>query len=117
VNAVALDADFEWQFKHAFEDKSEEHNLAIETMPKLTEPNQLPESGAYFYAELPDGTSMLTRQMRHFPIHFGREVMCAESLLNCDAKVDWKECQLDKDDEVDVVARFRESYKEFDFTL
>jgi hypothetical protein len=72
MNAVAVDAEMEWQFKHAFEDKSEEYNLSMETMPKLTEATQLPESGAYFYAELPDGTTMLTRQMKHFPIHFGR---------------------------------------------
>jgi Protein similar to CwfJ C-terminus 2 len=117
MNAVAVDSSNSWQFKHVFDDKSEEHNLAIETMPTLTEANQLPDSGAYFYAELPDGTTMLTRQMRHFPIHFGREVLCAENLLNCEDKVDWKECQLEKEDEVDMVARFRESYKEFDFTL
>lgn len=28
----------------------------------------------YFAVELPDGTELYTRQMRGFPLHFGREV-------------------------------------------
>lgn len=30
--------------------------------------------GPYFVAELPDDSTLITRQMKHFPLHFARYV-------------------------------------------
>lgn len=117
INAVGVDSKIDWQLKHVFEDKGEEYNLNFETIPKLTEASQLPEHGAYFAAELPDNSTLISRQMKYFPLHFGREVLCAPNLLNCEEKADWRECTITKDEEISLVKEFREKFKKFDFTL
>lgn len=117
INAIACETQQEWQIKNTFEDKAEEYNITLEQLPKLTEATQLPDKGAYFVAELPDNTTLLTRQMHHFPLHFGREVFCADTLHNCEEKVNWKECLLSKEEECVVVKKIRDNFKPFDFTL
>lgn len=118
VNAVAMTNDLEWQLKSTVEDKAEEYNLQFETVPKLTAPTLLPPQGPYFALELPeDKPTYITRQMKQFPLHFGRDIFCAEGLLNCEEKVDWKQCLLEKDQEEETVKKFREEFKPFDFTL
>lgn len=115
LNSCVLDKSIEWKIKHAFEDKAEEYNLTLETIPKLTEPTQLPDRGAYFVAELPDETTLLCRQMKQFPINFGREaVLLAED--KGDDRVNWRDCVLSKDTETEYVTNFRREFTPFDFT-
>ncbi|KAH8316447.1 hypothetical protein KR067_008266, partial [Drosophila pandora] len=116
INALAFEEGYAWKIKHSFEDKAEEFNLEFETLPALDSPKMLPEMGPYFLAELPDDTTLITRQMKHFPIHFARDVFCSENLLNCDEKVNWKECLLERDEEVSYVEEFRKAFAPFDFT-
>ena len=116
INVVAIEESLEWQIKNALDDKSEEYNLEMETLPKLTEATQLPERGAYFVAELPNNTTMITRKMKFFPLHFGREVFCAENVLNCEQKIDWKTCQLSVEEETRIVKEFRSDFAPFNFT-
>lgn len=115
VNVVALDQRIEWQVKHAFQDAAERYDLQLETLPPLREPTDLPPHGPYFVAELAKGEVLLTRQMKMFPLHFGREVFCAEGVLACERKVDWKECALQRDEELELVARLRGQFKPFNF--
>lgn len=117
VNAVAVDESLEWQIKNTIEDKAEEYNIQFETIPKLTNATQLPSQGPYFSVELPDSSTYITRQMKQFPLHFGRDIFCAGNLLNCEEKVDWRQCSLEKAAEEDLVKQFRSSFKPFDFTL
>lgn len=117
VNAIAVDESREWQVKNTAEEKAEEYNIQLETVPKVMTPTQLPPQGPYFALELPDYTTFVTRQMKQFPLHFGRDIFCAENLLNCEDKVDWRQCSLDKDQEADTVKQFRNDFKPFDFTL
>lgn len=72
INVFAVDEGFAWKIPHAFEDKSEEFNLEFETLPELTSSTMLPHQGPYFVAELPNDTTLITRQMKHFPIHYAR---------------------------------------------
>ncbi|XP_055677483.1 CWF19-like protein 1 homolog [Lutzomyia longipalpis] len=116
VNAVPLDASIAWQLNEAFETSAEMYKLDFEKLPPLTSASQLP-SGPYFVAELPEEVTLLTRQMKNFPLHFGREVMCNENLLNCDEKIDWKECQLDVEQEKELVQQFKDDFRDFDFTV
>lgn len=72
INVFSIDEGYAWKVPHAFEDKAEEFNLEFETIPEITSGNGLPHQGPYFVAELPDKTTLITRQMNHFPIHFAR---------------------------------------------
>ncbi|XP_039448083.1 CWF19-like protein 1 homolog [Culex pipiens pallens] len=117
INAIGVDNNVAWKIKHVLEDKSEEHGIKLETMPKPASPSELPQKTPYFVAELPDETIMFTKQMKNFPLHFGREIICADNLLNCEEKIDWRQCNLDRDEEDTMAKRFRESYKPYDFTL
>ncbi|KFB43242.1 AGAP007102-PA-like protein [Anopheles sinensis] len=117
INAIGIDDNVAWKIQHVLEDKSEEYSIQMEKVPKLAAPSDLPERGPYFVAELPDGTVMLTRQMKGFPLHFGREIICADNLLNCEEKADWRQCNLPKEEEEQLVKNFRESFKPYDFTV
>jgi Protein similar to CwfJ C-terminus 1/Protein similar to CwfJ C-terminus 2 len=116
VNAIAIPKDVEWQLGETLKDKAEEFNLKFETIPKLMAPKDLPENGPYFVIEFPDET-LITRDMKGFPINFGRDVVCAEGLLNAEDKIDWKSCLLPKGLEIDLVRMFKDEYKPFNFTL
>lgn len=117
INVVAVAEDAEWRIKHSFDDCAEAYNLNLETLPRLSDPTQLPGKGPYFVAELPDNTTLLTRQMKQFPLHFGREVFCSDTLLKCEQKIDWRECTISKEEEIALVKRFRDKFQPFDFTL
>ncbi|XP_013105082.2 CWF19-like protein 1 homolog [Stomoxys calcitrans] len=116
INVFGIDEGYAWKIQHAFEDKAEEFNLEFETLPPLDSSQMLPQQGPYFVAELPNETTLITRQMKHFPIHYARDVFCSENLLNCDEKVDWRACKLDVESETSLVKNFRENFAKFDFT-
>ncbi|XP_058464437.1 CWF19-like protein 1 homolog [Malaya genurostris] len=117
INAIGIDNNVAWKIKHVLEDKSEEHNLTLETAELPSSPADLPQKTPYFVAELPDGTMMFTKQMKQFPLHFGREIICADNLLNCEEKIDWRQCNLEKEAEDAMAQSFRESFKPYDFTI
>ncbi|VDK44991.1 unnamed protein product [Anisakis simplex] len=74
------------------------------------------EGCPYFYVELPDGSRLFSLSMRNFPLQFGREVLCGSALLNCEEKVDWRGCEMKRDEQAELVKRLQNSFKEFDFT-
>nr|XP_019536953.2 CWF19-like protein 1 homolog [Aedes albopictus] len=117
INAIGVDNNVAWKIQHVLEDKSEEHNITLETVPKPQSPADLPQKCPYFVAELPDGNVMFTKQMRNFPLHFGREIICADNLLNCEEKIDWRQCNLEKEEEEAITKKFRESFQPYDFTV
>lgn len=46
-----------------------------------------------------------------------REVLAHPQILNATDRVEWRNIELSKEDETDSVERFRERFKEFDFTV
>uniref|UniRef100_A0A915B5N8 Cwf19-like protein C-terminal domain-containing protein n=1 Tax=Parascaris univalens TaxID=6257 RepID=A0A915B5N8_PARUN len=74
------------------------------------------EGSPYFYVELPDGTRMAALNVRNFPLQFAREVLATRALLNCEEKVDWRNCELAKDEQIMLVKKLQHSFKPFDFT-
>lgn len=113
INVVGVDKTVEWKIRDAFNDKNEEYNLELMELPPINNPADLPSQGPYFVAELPNNDVLLTKNMKNFPIHFGREVFCYKELLNCEEKINWKECLLEKDMEVQRVKQIREEFKPF----
>ncbi|KAI9582809.1 hypothetical protein GQX74_012026 [Glossina fuscipes] len=116
INCFGIDAGYSWKISHAFEDKAEEFELKFENLKDLNSPQMLPSQGPYFVAELSDDTILITRQMKHFPLHFARDVFCSPNLLNCEEKTDWRDCKLEKAREVELVQNFREKFSKYDFT-
>uniref|UniRef100_A0A1B0B669 Cwf19-like C-terminal domain-containing protein n=1 Tax=Glossina palpalis gambiensis TaxID=67801 RepID=A0A1B0B669_9MUSC len=115
INCFGIDAGYSWKISHAFEDKAEEFELKFENLKDLNSPQMLPSQGPYFVAELSDDTILITRQMKHFPLHFARDVFCSPNLLNCEEKTDWRDCKLEKAREVELVQNFREKFSKYDF--
>ncbi|CAP29303.1 Protein CBG09248 [Caenorhabditis briggsae] len=74
------------------------------------------EGCPYFVAELPDGSKLFTRNMKGFPLQFGREVLASTPILDCEDKVDWKSCVLAKEKETELVNKLKADFKPFDFT-
>lgn len=72
INVFSIDKGYAWKIQHAFEDKAEEFNLEFETLSGATSRGMLPSQGPYFVAELPNDVTLITRQMKRFPIHFAR---------------------------------------------
>lgn len=76
----------------------------------------------YVYFEIPGDKTAGHRQIERYvfaqqkggpriPIDIGRKVAC--QLLNCEDKVDWRQCQDDHDTEKRLAIAFREQFKPF----
>jgi diadenosine tetraphosphate (Ap4A) HIT family hydrolase len=77
----------------------------------------------YAYFEVPGDNTAKGRQIERYvyagttkespriPLNFGRMVAC--QLLNCEDKVDWRQCQEDQDTEKQKAVAFREVFKPF----
>ena len=50
-------------------------------------------------------------------MQFGRELLTDPDLLNCQAKVDWRNCELTEDGAKQLVGRLRRDFEPFDFTV
>ncbi len=117
INAVGIEKEKINLIKESFDEKAEEYGLKFEEIARLNDVKELPEGVPYFVAELPDNTTLITKQMARFPLNYGREVLCSEYLLNCEDKIDWKLCLLPKNLETKMVSDFKDSFKDFDFTV
>jgi len=72
---------------------------------------------AYFAVQLPDNSTLVHRVNpdQKFPLQFGRYVVC--NMLGTPEKINWKNCQVDKDEETNMANRFKKSFTSFDHTL
>lgn len=52
--------------------------------------------------------------MKDFPLQFGREVLAGPSLLDCEDKIDWKNCLLGEEKEAEVAKQLKIKFKQFD---
>jgi hypothetical protein len=114
VNAVGIPKPIEWQLGETLKDKAMEFNLEFDLIAKVSSQSDLP-TGPYFVIEWNNDQSQLTRSMKGFPINFGRDLVCAETLLNAEDKVDWRNCVLPRNLEDKYVETFKAGYKPFDF--
>jgi len=77
----------------------------------------------YVYFEIPGDNTAKGRAVDRYvyagttkggpriPLNFGRQVAC--ELLNCENKVDWRQCQEDMDSEKLLTRTFREQFKKY----
>lgn len=91
------------------------NNFKIDELPHHTDLQQIAKPGVlYFYVELPDGQSLYYRIKKDFPLHFGREVLACDRILDVNHRSDWRDCQLDKDEESELAKRIRTQFKPYD---
>ncbi|XP_075981024.1 CWF19-like protein 1 [Anticarsia gemmatalis] len=101
-----------------FQDEAGINSIQLEVLPPYTDITQVALPGApYFHAELPSGDQVYARPKPHFPIHFGRDVLSSQPILNCEDKSDWRQCQLSREEEEKYVKNFREDFRPFNFTV
>ncbi|XP_029051713.1 CWF19-like protein 1 [Osmia bicornis bicornis] len=101
--------------KETFQEMAECNNFEITELPPHADLQQIAKPGVlYFYAELPDGTKLYHRIKKDFPLQFGREVLACDRILDINDKVDWKDCQLDKEEEIELASRIRRNFQPFD---
>ncbi|EJW76275.1 hypothetical protein WUBG_12817 [Wuchereria bancrofti] len=74
------------------------------------------EGCPYFLVELPDGSRLYSLKMVDFPLQFGREVLAEPALLDCEEKIDWRQCELEKSEQAKLIDNLKQIFKPFDFT-
>ncbi|XP_043262500.1 CWF19-like protein 1 [Colletes gigas] len=101
--------------KEMFEEMAECNNFKITELPMHTDLQQIAKPGIlYFYVELPAGIKLYYRIKKDFPLQFGREVLASDRILDINDRVDWKDCQMDKEEEIELANRIRKEFQPFD---
>ena len=94
---------------------SECNNFNITELPSHADLQQIAKPGVlYFYAELPSREKLYYRIKKDFPLQFGREVLASDRILDLDDRTDWKDCQLDQEEETELAKRIRRDFQPFD---
>lgn len=76
INVFGIDKSLSENLKETFVSYGNKYNLELQTLDtSLTSSEPLPTRGPYFVAELPNDTTLLTRQMKRFPINFARYII------------------------------------------
>jgi len=104
--------------RQIFLDNASSLNIDLNEIPSHVPLAQLVQQGQpYFYAETPNKDQLFARISKNFPLQFGREVMSNGQLLDMEDRVDWKTCQVSKEEETEMTKEFRKMFSPFDFTM
>lgn len=104
--------------KQIFMDTASHLEIDLNEIPSHVPLSQLAQQGQpYFYAETPNKDKLFARIQKNFPLQFGREVVGNTQLLDMEDRVDWKTCQVSKDEETEMTKEFRKMFTPYDFTM
>merc|ERR1711963_587633 len=118
VQAVPIPLDSVTDVKDTFMECAEAEKIELAEIPKFSDIRQIvPDGAPYFYVELPTKEKCLHRIGKSFPLQFGREALCEPAILNCPERVDWRACQLPKEEEAANAKAFKAKFKAFDFNF
>ncbi|CAB3387551.1 Hypothetical predicted protein [Cloeon dipterum] len=118
IQVVPIPSSAASEAKLAFKECAEEKGLQLSELPDHADLSQVAPAGTpYFHVELPNGEELYMTAKKNFPLQFGREAVVGPSLLDMPEKVDWKDCQVSKDEETANAVNFREEFQPYDFTL
>ncbi|CAD5231905.1 unnamed protein product [Bursaphelenchus xylophilus] len=116
VQFVPLPKDVAKHLRSSFVEEGSKRGIEFVFMKEDEQISDFVNEGSpYFYVELPDSTRLFTKSMNGFPIQFPREVLCGPKLLNAPEKVDWRECVLSNENEIDATQRVKKLFKPFEF--
>ncbi|XP_046435510.1 CWF19-like protein 1 [Neodiprion fabricii] len=115
LQAVPVHKNQEPALKETFEEFSQSSNFQLDELPPRTQLEQIAPAGTpYFYVELPSGEMLYHRIRKSFPIQFGREALASDRILDMSDRADWKDCQLDKEEETQLAKKIRQQFQEYD---
>ena len=118
LQAVPIPKDVSENIKTAFEECAEEQQLEMVEMPEHANLCQMAPAGTpYFYVEAGSKLKLFHKVQKGFPLQFGREVLASKYLLNMEERVDWKDCKVEKKEEIRMANDFRKIFEPYDFTL
>uniref|UniRef100_A0A1B6J3M2 Cwf19-like C-terminal domain-containing protein n=1 Tax=Homalodisca liturata TaxID=320908 RepID=A0A1B6J3M2_9HEMI len=118
IQVIPVSKSVSPKLKMVFEDHAEAEGFSVDELPPHARLDQIVQPNTpYFYVELPSGERLYHRVRKHFPLHFGREVLASSQVLDMEERADWKNCSLSKDEEARMALKFRATFKPFDFTL
>lgn len=91
------------------------NNFKMSELAPHTDLQQIAKPGVlYFYVELPGREKLYYRIKKDFPLQFGREVLASDKILDLDDRADWKDCQMDEEEEIELAKRIRREFQPFD---
>ncbi|GFU28835.1 CWF19-like protein 1 [Nephila pilipes] len=80
----------------------------------------VPTKKSYFYVEIVNNKKCIGKLLHvidgNFPLQFGRMMLASRDILNVPNRIDWKECEMSPDEELQVAESFRRHFKKYDFT-
>lgn len=115
LQAVPVHKNQAPDLKETFEEMAECNNFKLTELPPHTDLQQIAKPGVlYFYVELPSGEKLYYRIKKDFPLQFGREVLASDRILDLNDRVDWKDCQMDIEEETELAKRIRKDFQPFD---
>ncbi|GIX73020.1 CWF19-like protein 1 [Caerostris extrusa] len=80
----------------------------------------VPSKKSYFYVEIVINGKYSGKLLHiiegNFPLQFGRMMLASKAILNIPNRIDWKECKISPDEELQAAEYFRKNFKEYDFT-
>lgn len=118
IQAIPIPERAQRDLEGTFIDEADGHGIKLNKLDECDKLEQVIKHGTpYFVCELPDGITLYTKiQGGNFPLNFGREVLTISSILNLNDRIDWKDCLLNKEDELILINRIRNDFEPYDFT-
>merc|ERR1711972_177267 len=117
VQVVPVPLKLKDEVTHSFMEIGEQNNIEFELLEPGVELSDIAESGTpYFHAEMPNYQQLFCTIKKNFPLQFGREVVACSDLLDIEDRVDWSECKISKDEEINLVKSFKQKFTPYDFT-
>lgn len=119
IQVVPVNKSKAQDLKTIIQDFTEERALKFNELPENCELSEALNPGIpYFYIEVPNAKFfMRIKSGEYFPLQLGREILAHTLILNCQDKIDWKECALSKEQTTSIANRIRKEFEPFDFTL
>ncbi|CAK9830877.1 CWF19-like protein 1 [Anthophora retusa] len=115
LQAVPIHKNQAPALKETFEEMADCNNFKITELPPHADLQQIAKPGVlYFYVELPSREKLYYRIKKDFPLQFGREVLASDRILDINDRSDWKDCQLDEEEEIELAKRIRREFQPFD---
>jgi hypothetical protein len=118
IQAVPIDEDKIPKAQSVFEEVATELDMEVGQLDKDETLEQVVGDGHYIFVELDGGVRLVHRvdpDARRLPLQFGRRVLA--KLMGAPEREDWKNCSQPKHIESETARSFKESFKQFDFTL
>ncbi|XP_015599550.1 CWF19-like protein 1 [Cephus cinctus] len=101
--------------KETFQELASCNNFQLSELPLHTQLQQIAQPGTlYFYVELPNGEALYYRIKKDFPLQFGREVLASDRILDINDRSDWRDCQMDKEEETELAKNIRKQFQPYD---